>query len=44
MLIRTTIILNGYVQWVPNWRATAGQPVYLYATDFNSPFCPVEFS
>lgn len=43
MIITTPIILNGFVQIVPNWRASQGQPVYLYGDDFDSPYCPVSF-
>ena len=40
----TPIVLNGYVQWVPYWRAVTGQPVYLFGEDdFGSPYCPIEF-
>ena len=42
ILIKTPILLAGYVQMVPHWRADAGEPVYLFAEDFGTPYCPIE--
>lgn len=43
MHVVTPVILDGYVQWVPYWRAVSGQPIYLYGDEFNSPYSPIKF-
>lgn len=43
MKITTPVILDGYVQWVPIWRANQGVAAYLYGEDFDSPYSPVNF-
>ena len=42
-VVKTPILLNGYVQWVYSWYATTGESVYLYSEEFNTPYSPVEF-
>lgn len=41
--MKTPVMLDGYVQWVPYWRAASCQTVYLYGEEFNTPYCPIEF-
>lgn len=41
--IITPVLINDLVQWVHWWRANEGKPVWLYAEEFNSPYCPINF-
>lgn len=44
MQIMTPVLLpRGYIDWVYPWRASEGQPAYLYGEDFDTPYCPVIF-
>lgn len=43
IVVRTPVMLNGYVQWVYSWAVTSGEAVHLYGEDFNTPYSPVEF-
>lgn len=43
MSIITPVIISEYVQWVHPWRVVIGEPVYLYATEFGSPYSPIQF-